>query len=328
MHFMPNINTYLSNKISNLKQEQIDKSLKYKLELNFYGFLLELNFAHQEDIIHYEYYFRYFINRFSRVDNKLTTNWISDHGSQPFSQTLENRLYVKQIQVVFDKDTFLYDSFLSQPSRPSLIPPLHLNPIDNNHIGFHGAALVSHTQRSVLIFGKNNSGKSTYSVNLILNGYKLLSDDTIIYDAQSNQILAFPRPIGLREGTLKAYPKIKNILYSKQLVRYRAIDYTHLMVSPEELSPGCVIDCAKPYIAIFLNNIEGKEKITTDKIDRISLNKLLNVFSYYSELNPKNHSKNIGILTKKIFAAYIISFDIRLTEMKDLIHLIDDFLGT
>jgi hypothetical protein len=148
----------------------------------------------------------------------------------------------------------------------------------------------------------------------------------IIYNFLSNQILAFPRPIGLREGTLKAYPKIKNLLINKRLIRYKAIDYTHLMISPEELFPGCIIDCATPSVAIFLRNTSDSPKITIDKVDEFYLTKLLKIFSYSSELNPKKHDEKIQALAKNIVEAYIVSFDIELTKINNLIEVIDIFL--
>lgn len=320
---MPIIDTYLSNKVAN--SEQIKSLLKYKLQLNFYGFLLELNFAHLEDITLYKYYFNYFINHFSYINSKLATNWIADSGRQAFSKTLENTQYLKEVQVILNDTTFSYDRFRCQPSQPSLIPPLHLSPFCDRHIGFHGAA-VAHNQRSILIFGKNNSGKSTYSINLILKGYKFLSDDTIIYDVWNNQVLAFPRPIGLREGTLKAHPNIKNLLHHKQLIRYKAVDYTHLMIYPEELFPGCIVDYAEPYAAFFLNHVSGKQDVTLDEVDKSSQDKLLRLFSYYSELNPKEHSQNLQALVKKLQKVYILSLDIRLTDMEYLIEVADKLL--
>jgi hypothetical protein len=320
---MPIIDTYLSNKAAS--PEQINSLLKYKLQLNFYGFLLELNFAHLEDITLYKYYFNYFINQFSYINSKLATNWIADSGRQAFSKTLENTQYLKEVQVILNDTTFSYDRFRCQPSQPSLIPPLHLSPFCEQHIGFHGAA-VARNQKSILIFGKNNSGKSTYSINLILNGYKLLSDDTIIYDAWNNQVRAFPRPIGLREGTLKAHPQIKNLLYDKQLIRYKAVDYTHLMIYPEELFPGCIVDYAEPYAAFFLNHVSGQQIVTLDEVDKSSLDKLLRHFSYYPELNPNEHSKNLQALGEKLLKVYIISLDIRLTDIEYLIEVADRFL--
>jgi|GEM_PF-3620176 len=320
---MPSIDTYLSNKVSN--PEKINCLLKYKLQLNFYGFLLDLNFTHLEDVTHYKYYFNYFINKSTSVKSRLETNWIADSGRQAFSKILEAPQYFKEIQVIHNNTTFLYDRFSYKPSQPSLIPPLHLSPFCNHHIGFHGAA-VAYDQKSILIFGKNNSGKSTYSINLIFNGCKLLSDDTIIYDAWNNQLLAFPRPIGLREGTIEAHPQIKNILHNKKFIRYQSVDYTHLMISPEELFPGCIIDCAEPHVAIFLNHISGKQEVTIDKIDKSSLDKLLRIFSYYSEINPKEYSENIQALLEKLVKVYIISYDIRLTDMQYLIEVAHKFL--
>ena len=320
---MPSIDTYLSNKVSS--EDQINCLLKYKLQLNFYGFLLELNFTHLEDITHYKYYFNYFINHSSDINSKLATNWIADYARQAFSKTLENTQYLKEIQVILNNTTFLYDRFRCQPSRPSLIPPLHLSPFCDRYIGFHGAA-VAHNQKSILIFGKNNSGKSTYSINLILKGYKFLSDDTIIYDVWKNQVLAFPRPIGLREGTVKANPNIKNLLYDKQLIRYKAVDYTHLMIYPEELFPGCIIDYAEPYAAFFLNHVSGKQEVTVDEVDKFSLHKLLRHFSYYPELNPKEHNQNLQVLVENLLKVYIISVDIRLTDIECLTEIADRFL--
>lgn len=320
---MPSIDTYLSKKVPN--PEQINCPLKYKLKLNFYGFLLELNFTHIEDFFHYKYYFNYFINKFSCIKSKLETNWIGDSGRQAFTKILEDPQYFKEIQVIHNDHTFLYDKFNCQPFLPSLVPPLHLSPFCDQYIGFHGAVLA-YDQKSILIFGKSNSGKSTYSINLILNGYKLLSDDIIIYDALNNQLLAFPRPIGIREGTLKAYPRIKKLLNRKKFIRYQSINYSHLMISPEELFPDCIVDYVEPQAAIFINHISGKREALIDKVDKFSLEKLLRHFSYYYELNSQENCKKIQLLLDKLTKVYIISLDIRLVNKQDLTELAHDIL--
>lgn len=317
---MVSIETYLSERVT--LTEQITRLIQYKLAINLYGFLIELNFTHLDDVNHYKYYFNYFINHSSHIHTRLVTNWIADSGRQAFSKALEDPRYLKEIQVNFNGATLLYDSFSCQPSQPSLIPPLHLSPFCDRYIGFHGAA-VAKNQKAILIFGKNNSGKSTSSINLILNGYKLLSDDTIIYDAWNNQVLAFPRPIGLREGTIKGHPQIKNILHRKKIIRYKAVDYTHLMICPEELCYGCIVDYAEPYAAFFLNQISGQQEVIFDEIDQCSLHKLLSFFSYYSQLNPKEHNQKLKILLKNLIKAYIISFDIRFCNIQDLIFAIN-----
>jgi hypothetical protein len=322
---MPDINTYLSNKISDADRSKLRPLLKHSLKLNLYGFLIELNFAYLDDLTHYDYYFKYFVEQSFDINTQVKTIWTADFGYQSFSKALENPEYLKAIHIVVGEEIFLYDSFREKPSKPSLIPPLHLNPFDNQHIGFHGAALVR-DHKSILIFGKNNSGKSTCSVNLIWDGYKLLSDDLIIYNFINNKILAFPRPIGLREGTIIAYPEIKKALINKQLIRYKAVDYTHLMISPELLVPGCLADSATPSVAIFLRPISGINQIIIHKVDKSSLIKLLKVFSYSSNLNPKKHDKKVQILANNIDASYIVSFDIKLLNMNDLIQIIDNFL--
>jgi outer membrane lipoprotein-sorting protein len=317
--------THLSKKISSVEKRHLFNEIKHSLNLNFYGFLLELNFMYSDDLAHYEYYFKYFTEQSFDGKTNLRTIWTAEN--QPFVEALENPEYIKSIYIILnEEEVFLYDKFKNRSSKPSLIPPLHLSPFNNQHIGFHGAALVR-DHKAVLIFGKNNSGKSTCSISLIMNSYRFLSDDLIIYDFKNNQVLAFPRPIGLREGTLKAYPEIKNSLLNKQLIRYKAVDYTHLMVAPEELFPGCTTHLATPIVAIFFRNTPENIEIVVDKVDEHSLVKLLKVFSYSSTLNSNEDNEKIDLLAKRIAKAYIISFNIKLIKMSDLVQIIDGFLA-
>jgi hypothetical protein len=299
----------------------------HKLCLNFYGIVIDLNFVNQDDLKHYQYYFDYFQTSTVCLDNKLDTYWVSSNGYQSFCKTLENPKFLKEIYVKQEDRWFLYDRFSSKPKQPSLIPPLHLSPLHDEYIGLHGAA-ISLNGKSLLIFGKNNSGKSTYSINLVLTGFKFLSDDTVVYHSKSNKIYAFPRPIGIREGTLQGSQEILSLLKGKTLVRYKCQDYTHLMVAPKELVSDCIVPSADPHIAIFLHNVPGQREISITQISTDTLFSLLSHCAYYFDKQNPDQISIVQGLAHSISKGYVMSLDISLSNIRQLVDIAHDLLKT
>lgn len=71
----------------------------------------------------------------------------------------------------------------------------------------HAAAAV-HDTKAVIFTGPPGCGKSTTVLNLALNGWKVLSDDTLLLEEQPDGIYALPTPSGfsIRPETIRHLP--------------------------------------------------------------------------------------------------------------------------
>lgn len=68
----------------------------------------------------------------------------------------------------------------------------------NNWCLFHGAAISLDKNNACLFLGSTGTGKSTLAYYLSYNGAYLCTDDMIIIDENTMQVLPFPKPVYLR----------------------------------------------------------------------------------------------------------------------------------
>ncbi|HEY6843047.1 MAG TPA: hypothetical protein VI391_02690 [Thermoanaerobaculia bacterium] len=66
-------------------------------------------------------------------------------------------------------------------------------------IFFHASALSVHG-RGVMLVGRTKSGKSTTALALVARGHPMLADSCASYKPSTGELLAFRRPVGIREG--------------------------------------------------------------------------------------------------------------------------------
>lgn len=70
-----------------------------------------------------------------------------------------------------------------------------------NWISLHAAGILDNSGEAILFAAPSGSGKSTLSIELILQGFEYLGDDTQILDLDSQQIWPFPTAANLKEGS-------------------------------------------------------------------------------------------------------------------------------
>lgn len=77
------------------------------------------------------------------------------------------------------------------------------------HFLFHAAAL-SRENQGIIIVGSSGSGKTSLALKLAHERYEFLSDEFAPIHCQNLKLYPFPRSLGLRQGTLKLFPHLKN----------------------------------------------------------------------------------------------------------------------
>ena len=71
---------------------------------------------------------------------------------------------------------------------------------------FH-AATVANKHGGVILSGDSGSGKSTLSCAMMGSGWRLLTDELTLYDATSNTITPFVRPVSIKETAIAVLKK-------------------------------------------------------------------------------------------------------------------------
>lgn len=66
------------------------------------------------------------------------------------------------------------------------------------------AAVVERAGRALVLPGPAGSGKSTLCAALVSRGWRLLSDELVLIEPASGEIVPLPRPIGLKNGGIEA----------------------------------------------------------------------------------------------------------------------------
>ncbi|WP_145387239.1 nucleotidyltransferase family protein [Stieleria neptunia] len=72
-----------------------------------------------------------------------------------------------------------------------------------NHLAFHAAAaVVPGTDQTIVFPGNSGAGKSTLASTLMLSGWKLLSDETALFDLEDQRVYGLGRPTILKGHSL------------------------------------------------------------------------------------------------------------------------------
>jgi len=74
-----------------------------------------------------------------------------------------------------------------------------------HYVQLHAAGLVTE-KRALLLVGPSGAGKSSLALSLLLQGWKCLSDEVILVDAESPSVWPFPRSFRVGFKTLSLFP--------------------------------------------------------------------------------------------------------------------------
>jgi len=78
----------------------------------------------------------------------------------------------------------------------------------NHFLQLHAAGLVT-DDRGLLLVGPSGSGKSTQALNMLLAGWRCLSDEIILIEPDGSKAWPFPRSFHAKAETLRLFPELR-----------------------------------------------------------------------------------------------------------------------
>ncbi|MCB1752275.1 MAG: HprK-related kinase A [Gammaproteobacteria bacterium] len=127
----------------------------------------------------------------------------------------------------------------------------------HQYLMFHSAVL-ERNGKAVLLPAEPGSGKSTLCAALMLNGWRLLSDEFGLYRPESGLIHALPRPIPLKNESIEIIRKYSNkAVLGPVFEKTRKGDVAHLQPSKKSLLGSD--QPARPAYVVFPRYIAGVE---------------------------------------------------------------------
>jgi hypothetical protein len=113
------------------------------------------------------------------------------------SRPIEDGIPLKGVRVHTQKNVMSEDWSFSSPP----MPPFALEPFRNRFVGLHGAAIQLDDNKCLILVGKQGSGKTTSSVELVNKyGYRLLTDETVLVHRRTRLVEPFPRAMGIKDS--------------------------------------------------------------------------------------------------------------------------------
>ncbi len=99
----------------------------------------------------------------------------------------------------------------------------------------HGAA-VERGGEAIVFLGKSYSGKSTLTMHLLRNGYRLLSDEVILVEPKTLKLRPFPRNLLVRQGALENDSGLRELCDARWQYEDKGGEIKWMM-DPDALSP-------------------------------------------------------------------------------------------
>lgn len=107
----------------------------------------------------------------------------------------------------------------------------------------HASCVINDKNDAILIIGSHGSGKSTFAKFMMDSGFKLINDDTVLYNMENNKISGFKEGLYLRPemaGSLSKdeLSKVQDIAHGrkifietekKEIIRNKTVRYTVLI---------------------------------------------------------------------------------------------------
>ena len=200
--------------------KKIRDELPFSLLLDFYGYTSGLYTNSMRLSEHIEKNYTFFV-REDLVNTPDSVFVVLDEGasdiSKYFSTLFPDRFFTGSLLIACELDLIFVISKYSNLAYTfacimfqSMV--LHLSP---DYFCVHAAALAK-DETGFLFPGSQHCGKTTLTLELIKQGYKLLSDDLAIINRETLEVMPFPRALNIREKSLPLVSGFEDYIVSKR----------------------------------------------------------------------------------------------------------------
>jgi hypothetical protein len=170
----------------------------------------------------------------------------------------------------------------------------------------HGCALSTGSDEGIIFPAASLSGKTTLSLGLMQRGFKPISDDLLVIDSINFEIISFPKPITIREDTIRVIEGLEDRMYSNIYMRYIMADNRRKvwLAHIEDLYPHNWKERSIIKYIIFPKYSPDENT----KIEKVSkANAFLNLLNHgnNSGLNLKEYAETVGQLVREIDSYYL-----------------------
>lgn len=209
------------------------------MEFNFFGYLtLRLYSGHHAG------YEKYFSNEYARISSQESINpdavsiniHIVKELPEPSSNDLHRTVNVKklftfhylirginseEVDIYFKRHWLdsLYMNAIAVFLQAQVLEPVMYLKLLNNNVFFMHAAGVSRNSEGFLFPAHGGTGKTTFSIVLLNNGFKLLGDDLLFVALNEGIVYPYPRPMHIFTYN------VNNLAGAKFSLPYRARIY-------------------------------------------------------------------------------------------------------
>lgn len=182
--------------------EKMDVAHPYKSRFDFFDFIVDFRTDVEKMNVFTEDSYRAFVYN---GDRKADLTCYVKCDRKDLGKSEYKELMLDQTHFAFK----YRDAVDTSNSRTRVFPPFAFEPLRHRFFELH-AGSVSLDEKGIVLIGVSGRGKTTLTVALVRNGYKLLSEDITPIDMRDVTLECFPQAAGIRKDTAEIFPEMKN----------------------------------------------------------------------------------------------------------------------
>lgn len=204
--------------------------------------------------------------------------------------------------------------------RGLAFPPLHLRQFRDRFIRLHAGSVATPGNNGLVFVGAAGNGKTTLTLALVRQGFKLLSDDITPINVQDLCLECFPRASGIHPATTELFPELARFTESRSFLEDwdgERVCY----VSMPEVYGDCLATRTPARNIFFLERkLEAEAELTDVTKGEAVLRLLKNLLGY----NAKDLGLITGVLTDVVRKAdcYLLIY----SELDEALRLVDSVI--
>jgi HprK-related kinase A len=122
---------------------------------------------------------------------------------------------------------------------------------DGHHFVAVHAAVVERQGRALIVSGESGAGKSTLCAALVLDGWRLLSDEFALIDPERGTLSPLPRPVSLKNASIDIIRQRggRDVVYGPEGIDIEEARFVHMKPPPSSVRRAS--EPAVPRVVIF-----------------------------------------------------------------------------